>query len=179
MRISCSPTYYESRNTKQNNIRGRGSTLWVPVSTSSIQKKVKCTLVQALRLCTGRTVPRGSRGIALPYHDHGTRRGWGVSVTPRPLFTPGKDPVSIVQEAGWAPGPVWMGAENLAPTGIRSPDRPARRPVAIPTTLPGPPLQVSLGSIFKNSILCPQTVFLWLLRISEHVAITSLYSINW
>ena len=41
-------------------------------------------------------------------------------------FTPGKDPVLIVQEAGWAPGPVWMGAENLAPTGIRSPDRPAR-----------------------------------------------------
>ena len=49
-----------------------------------------------------------------------------VSVTPRPLFTPGKDLVPIVQEAGWAPGPVWTGAENLAPTGIRSPDRPAR-----------------------------------------------------
>jgi hypothetical protein len=27
---------------------------------------------------------------------------------------------------GWAPGPVWTGAENLVPTGIRSPDRPAR-----------------------------------------------------
>jgi hypothetical protein len=34
---------------------------------------------------------------------------------PQPLFTPGKDPVPIVQEAGWAPGPVWTGAENLAP----------------------------------------------------------------
>ena len=44
----------------------------------------------------------------------------------QPLFTPGKDPVPIVQEAGWAPGPVWTGAENLVPTGIRSPDRPAR-----------------------------------------------------
>jgi len=30
-----------------------------------------------------------------------------VSSTPRPQFTPGKDPVPIVQEAGWAPGPVW------------------------------------------------------------------------
>jgi len=39
---------------------------------------------------------------------------------------PGKDPVPIAQEAGWAPGPVWTGAENLASTGIRSPDRPAR-----------------------------------------------------
>ena len=38
-------------------------------------KKVKCTLVQALRLCTGRTAHRGSRGIALLFHDHGT--SWG------------------------------------------------------------------------------------------------------
>jgi hypothetical protein len=45
---------------------------------------------------------------------------------PWPIFTPGKDPVPIVQEAGWAPGPVWTGAENLAPTGIQFPDRPAR-----------------------------------------------------
>jgi len=60
--------------------------------------KVKCTLVQALRLCTGHTTHRGSRGIALPLLDHGTRRG--VSVTPWPLFILGKDPVPIVQEAG-------------------------------------------------------------------------------
>ena len=31
-------------------------------------------------------------------------------------FIPGKKPVPIVQEAGWAPVPVWTGAENLAPT---------------------------------------------------------------
>jgi hypothetical protein len=91
-----------------------------------VKIRVKCTLVQALRFCTGRTAHRGSRGIALLFHDHGTRRGWGVSFTPRPLFTPGKDPVPIVQEAGWAPGTVWTCAENLASTGIRSPDRPAR-----------------------------------------------------
>ena len=88
--------------------------------------KVKCTLVQALRLCTGRTAHRGSRGIVLPFHDHDTRRGWRVRLTPRPLFIPGKDPVPIVQEAGWAPGPVWTGVENFSPIGIRSPDRPAR-----------------------------------------------------
>ena len=39
---------------------------------------------------------------------------------------PGKDLVPIVQEAGWAPGPVWTGAENLVPTRIWSLDRPAR-----------------------------------------------------
>ena len=87
---------------------------------------VKCTLVQALRLCTGRTAHRGSRGIALPFHDHGTRKGWGVSVMPRPFFTPGKDLIPFIQEAGWAPGLVWTGVENLAPTGIRLLDRPAR-----------------------------------------------------
>jgi len=30
------------------------------------------------------------------------------------LYPPGKDPVPIVQETGWAPGPDWTGAENLA-----------------------------------------------------------------
>jgi len=45
-----------------------------------------------------------------------------VNVTPWPLFTPGKDSVPIVQEAGWAPGPVWTGVENLVPTRIRYPD---------------------------------------------------------
>jgi len=44
---------------------------------------------------------------------------------PLPLFTLGKDPVPIVQEAGWAPGPVWTGAGNLASTGIRFLDRPS------------------------------------------------------
>jgi len=33
------------------------------------KRYVKCTLVQALRLCTGRTAHRGSRGIALLFHD--------------------------------------------------------------------------------------------------------------
>ena len=63
--------------------------------------------------------------------------GWS---TPRPgRFTPGKDPVPVVQEAGWAPGPVWMGAENLAPhTGIRSPDRPARSESLYRLSYPGP-----------------------------------------
>ena len=42
------------------------------------------------------------------------------------LYPREKDPVPTVLEAGWAPGPVWKGAENLAPTDNRSPDRAAR-----------------------------------------------------
>ena len=44
--------------------------------------KVKCTVVQVLRLCTGRTDHRGSRGIALLFLDHGTRRGEGSASRP-------------------------------------------------------------------------------------------------
>ena len=50
---------------------------------------------------------------------------WLVNVTPRPLYPWEWDPLPIVEEAGWAPGPVWTGVGNLVSTGIRSPDRPA------------------------------------------------------
>ena len=50
--------------------------------------------------------------------------GWSTSLAGR--FNPGKDPVPIVQEAGWAPGQVWTGAGNLVFAGIPSPDRPVR-----------------------------------------------------
>jgi hypothetical protein len=40
-----------------------------------VNVKVKVTLVQTLRLCTGRTARRGSRGTALLFHEHSTRRG--------------------------------------------------------------------------------------------------------
>jgi hypothetical protein len=46
--------------------------------------KLKCTLVQALRLCTSRTVRR-SRSIALLFLDHGTRRGEGSASHPAAL----------------------------------------------------------------------------------------------
>ena len=50
--------------------------------------------------------------------------GWSTPRSGR--FTPGKDPVPFGQEAGWAPGSVWTGAENIARTGIRSPGCTAR-----------------------------------------------------
>jgi hypothetical protein len=68
--------------------------------------------------------PRGYRGIASLFLDLSTRRGGG-SAPCSGHFTPGKDPVPIVQEAGWGPGPVWTCAKNLASTRIQSLDRPA------------------------------------------------------
>jgi hypothetical protein len=49
--------------------------------------------------------------------------GWVVNATPRPLYCQQRDAVPILQEAGWAPEPVWTGEKNLAPTEIGSPDR--------------------------------------------------------
>jgi len=51
---------------------------------------------------------------------------WGGSLKPRPgRLTPGIVPVPNLNEAGWAPEPVWKGAENLAPPGgtIPGPNR--------------------------------------------------------
>jgi len=43
---------------------------------------------------------------------------WSAARPGRTL-PPGKDPVPILQEAGWAPGPVWMGGKSR-PNSIRS-----------------------------------------------------------
>jgi hypothetical protein len=44
-------------------------------------------------------------GIPLSFRGLGVRRGCVVSITPQPLY-PGKDPIPVVEEVGWAPGPV-------------------------------------------------------------------------
>ena len=79
---------------------------------------------------------RVGRGIALLFNDRCTRREWVVSSTPRLHFTPGKDPVPVLQEAGWAPGPVWTGGKSR-PHRDLIPDRPACSSVAILTELTG------------------------------------------
>jgi hypothetical protein len=85
-----------------------------------------CTLLQALKLCAGRTAHRGNRGTALSLLDHGTEGGEGSASRPSHSLSPGKHSVPIVQEAGWASGLVCTGAENLVLTRIRSLERPAR-----------------------------------------------------
>ena len=96
-----------------------------------VKKKVKWSLLQAY------VAQRVGRCIALLFHDRGTWRGWVVSSTPRPHFTPGNEPVPILQEAGWAAGPVWTGGKSR-PRRDSIPDRPARNSVVTPTELPGP-----------------------------------------
>ena len=52
--------------------------------------------------------------------------GWVLNDTPWPLYPQETDPVPILQEAVWAPGPVRTGGKNLTPTRIRYPDHPPR-----------------------------------------------------
>ena len=119
---------------------GRHSLLTPEVYLRNIfLQKVKCS-----RYRPG-VAQRVGRGIALLFHDRGTRRGWGVSVTPRPHFTPGKGPVLVVQEAGWAPGQVWTGGKSrhhqdsipdLQPVVNRYTDW-ATRPTGVAQKVPG------------------------------------------
>ena len=92
--------------------------------SSTFPNKIVCKKVKWSRYRPG-VAQRLGRGMALLFHDRGTRRGWVVSSTPRPHFTPGKDPVPIVKEAGWTPGPVWTGGISR-PHRDSITDRPAR-----------------------------------------------------
>ena len=66
--------------------------------------------------------PQGEQRYSSTFFNHGARWGWVVNATPWPIYPLERDLVPIVSEAGWAPGLVWTGIENLASTGIQSPD---------------------------------------------------------
>jgi hypothetical protein len=68
------------------------------------KKKVNCALVQALRLCTGRTAHRGSRGIALLFLDHGTKRGEGSASRLGRFLHPGKTRYPLYRRLGGPQG---------------------------------------------------------------------------
>jgi len=66
--------------------------------------------------CRPGVAQRVGRGIALLFHDRGTRRGeWSEARPGRTL--PPEDPVPILQEAEWAPGPVWTEGKS-SPQGF-------------------------------------------------------------
>jgi hypothetical protein len=93
--------------------------MWYQGVTIRVKVKVKCT---RYRPCVAQSV---GRGIVVLFHDRGTRRGWVVSSTPWLHFISRKDPVPILQEAGWAPGSVWTGGKSRFHRDS-IPDRPAR-----------------------------------------------------
>ena len=89
----------------------------ISLETSLYNLKIKAVKKGKVILLQVRCGPEGD--------DRDTRSGWVVSSMPRMHFTPRKDPVPIVQEAGWAPGSVWTGGKSCHHRDSIS-DHPAR-----------------------------------------------------
>ena len=70
--------------------------------------------------------------------------GWVVNATPRPLYPQERDPVSIVQETGWAG---LEGCGKLAPTWIRSPVRSALSESLYRLRFPGPYMYIYVPGV--------------------------------
>jgi hypothetical protein len=67
---------------------------------------------------------------------------WVLSATLGPPYPRGKNPVPIVQEAGWDQGPFWTCAENLAPHRNSIPGSSSQQRVAILTALSRPAIDI-------------------------------------
>ena len=81
----------------------------------------------------------GRRGIALPFLNLGARWGWVINATPPPLYHRERDLVRLRV--------VWTRAKNLVPTGIRSPDRPARSESLYRQRYPDPLIKASCHNL--------------------------------
>ena len=103
----------------------RGLTGFKVKEVRGAKVKVKYTIVQALRLCTGRTVHRGSRGITLVFLGHGTRRGEESASRPGCSLPSGKTRYPLYRKLGGPQVRYGQVRKISPPTGIRSPDRPA------------------------------------------------------
>ena len=79
---------------------------------------VKCTLVQALRLCTRRTAHRRSRGIALLFLDLGIRRGESSASLPGRSLPPGKNRYPFYRRLGGPQGPCGQVRKISSPPGF-------------------------------------------------------------
>ena len=107
----------------------------------------------------GKLLPRRPRGgvqVQLySFFNFGAMCGWVVNATLRPFHRLEREAVPI-QEAGWAPGPLWTGAKNLAPTGSRSPDRPARS--GSPYRLRCPGVRFVCSVTYRARLGCPPSL---------------------
>ena len=128
-------------------------------------KKVKCTLAQALRLCTGHTAHRGSRGIALLFHDQRHQKGvTGQRHAPAALY-PRERPGTRCT-GGWVgPRAGLHRCGKSRPHQDSIPRQSSPQPVAIPTELPGPQQMHKLSLKF-TIMFCKNTKLLHVADIS-------------
>jgi len=104
-------------------------------------RKVKCTLVQALRLCTGRTAHRGSKVAAQSFFTTALEGGKWSASRPGRSFFPGKTRYPLHRRLGGTQGRSEQVRKISFSTGIRSPDRPARSQSLYWLSLPRPRME--------------------------------------
>jgi len=97
--------------------------------------------------CTGRTAHRGRRGIALFFLDDGTRRGEGSASCPGRSSPSGKNRYPLYRRLCGPQGRSGQVRKISPPTGIRSPDRPARSQFLYRLSYPG------LSSV-ETAVIC-------------------------
>jgi hypothetical protein len=86
--------------------------------------------------------------------------GWVVNAKTRPI-TPGNDSVLMIQEAGWALGPVWAGGKiRPPPTGIRFPDSAAHSESLYQLRYSGP-LHSGIPAIIWNVLRQCDEYLMW------------------
>ena len=110
--------------------------------------KYKVTLHQATKARWG---SRGTLPLMMTLDGGGSAQRYAWVALPS-----GNDPVPTVYENVWVPRPVLTGAENLANTGIRSPDRPARRESLYRPRYPGPQQRKILTSNYVGTSILPE-----------------------
>ena len=93
-----------------------------------------------------------------------------VSSKPRPHFTSGKEPVPILQEAGWAPELVWTSIKSRTRRDS-IPGRLARSSVPILTELPSS--QISFNRLTPNDPYMGRTA-----PLTSKLCILYIYSTN-
>jgi hypothetical protein len=120
---------------------------------------------------------RGSRGIALPILDLGARRGRVVSITLRSLY-PRERPGTHCT-GGWVGPRAGLDVcEKSHPTGIRSPDRPARSHSLYRLSYPACQTYEILTFILDSLLLTKLSSFIGVI-VPFSVQYTCLYPANW
>jgi len=121
------------------------------------KRKVKCTLVQALRLCADRTAHRGSTDVALLFLDHSTRRGGGSTSRLCRSLLSGKTRCPLYRRLGGPQGRSGK-VRKISPTPeLRSPDRPVRSQSLCRLRYPAHMRQYSLVEISGLVDVCYST----------------------
>ena len=120
-----------------------GTTFSAPVQTGPRSHPAFCKTSTGSFLGVNRdrvVTQRVGRGIALLFHDHGTRRGCEWSAThPGRILHPGKTWYPCYRRLGGPQGRFGQGRKISSPPGFDlGPSGP--KPIAIPTELPGPHL---------------------------------------